>query len=603
MRAKKRIFLPVLAALLALLMFGSCGEKDKKEPQASDSMQSDPGGEPVSLAAGEYNDGIWRYHETVDVRAYACYNDDRITHEDAQDWWLFEWTRDKMNIDFSIEAFGYSSLDELTAGMFMSGNLPDCFIHWQKIYEERATFGDEDHTILPLNKYMYDEELSPNMQKLVADPTFAQLGTYQGNIYSWPRILNSREYNQSTANKEGIWYNKADLAETGKPEPKTVEELIEVLEILKENPPARMQGDSQYVPLGGKDSDTGTNTSWFGPFHYALGLNMTNTRWDHTVTRGSYEDGELLYYWTSDEYRYFLELASDMYSKGLCEKAFYEMDGSEVMSKMLDNKYSFVFGLLETGRPDYEDWDVLPPMTSKISDKPMATKSVSITNFWSCFVTPQTDDESIEAIVRWMDLAYNPEYAYCYFWGPYGGDENKAADDNYGVDNGRFRGWKWDKTGSVRMWTQCEDIEKGNGLDPIYDTAQTKAAMVGPFANSGGSLYRVTDGSDLRAVMAQDTQNGYIARKSDEKFNHIGEYMLPSYKDLCVSDDVMALESYFEDPASEFGDEQRAAFITGKRELTDAEWSKYISELNAFGFDIYWEKITGIYKRAYPDIF
>ena len=611
MSGKKKIILIALAVSLALLLFASCQDVAVFE-RAEDDRWSWKDGvdvpyEPISLSAGEYIggiEGVWKYYDKVDVKAYACYNDDRITAEQAQDWWLFEWTRQNMNIDFSIDAFGYSSLDELTAGMFMSGDLPDCFIHWQKIYEERATFGDEDHTILPINKYLYNEELSPNMQKLVEDPTFSLLKTYKGNIYSWPRVFNLRDYSQVTANKEGIWYNKADLAETGKPEPKTVEELISVLEILKANPPSRLKGDRQYVPLGGKAAGTtgSSNTSWFGPFHYAMGLNMTDSRWNHTVVKGDYQDGDILYYWTSNEYRYFLELAADMYSKGLFEQAFYEMDETEVTAKMLEAKYSFVFGLLETGRTDFEDWEVLPPMTSKISDKQLATRVINISNFWSCFVTPNTDDESIEAIVRWMDLAYNKDYAYCYYWGPYGGDENKPADDTYGIDSGKYQGWKWDPTGTMRVWTQVKVLDDSEP-NPVYESFQIKAAMVGPFANNGGILYRVTDGADFKAIMAQDTQGGYIARKSSEKFNSIGEYALPSYKDLCVADDVMALETSFEDPSSEFADEQRAAFITGKRALTDSEWNKYIGEINSFGFDEYWKKITNIYKRAYPDIF
>ena len=521
---------------------------------------------------GEVVDGIFRFYDTVTIRAVARYNANYVA--DAQALWLYQWAKEKMNIEFIVEGIPNESADDITNLLFASGDLPEVFLNWGPLgnLTNMSTYGDAESQLLAIQDYI-TPEMTPELYRISQEvpDVIDMCRTAKGNIYTFPRILQRKEYTTGMS-VEPLWYDPGVLAAVGyETAPTTVDELLDCLRKIKAEDP--MGVGANLVPFGGTYDNSNVGTQMLNAFGFAA-----TGPWELLAMRnGGYLTGDLVFMSADPAYYEYLRFMNTLYSEGLIDPDYYTMDKTQSDAK-LSSGYNAMIPAWDCSMmpQNWQEWRVMEPLTSDYSaDKQLAYAGAGGVCYYA-FITDACKD--VEAIMRFMDVGYNPEYSHLFYNGP-----EKGAEDTYGLLSG------WMLNGIAYEY---EDVTSGR-----FTSQSAYVNNVGPFSPSGNKFDRRTDGSEV-ALYDPTTISGLQAT---EVIGKLCPYLVARYPGVLFDSDTSIRVSDLSTVLEDYIEVETAKFITGVRAVTEEEFEKFLQTLDSLGLGEFMDLHLAAFEAQYRD--
>ena len=521
----------------------------------------------VAEEKGEIVNGVYRYHDTVDIEVMVRYPAEHIP--DPSTAWLYAWARENMNINFIVEGMPVEATQERTPLMFVDDSeLPHILLNWADLNSlaKQTVYGDQEGKLVALQDYI-TPELMPNLHAtLEAMPdVWALISTLDGNVYNFPRFFQDIRYNVNMG-FEPLWYDSALFEGLGIAVPTTTDELLEALRAIKAADPNGV--GTSLVPLGGSFEQGDMAPALLNAF----GFNLTSQRWNLLALRdGDYQTGELLNYQTHPVFFEYLKFMNTLYTEGLMDPDYYTLDRTQTYAKLTAgyNAVMPTFDIYNMPPESWQNWRIFEPLTSPFnSEKMMSNAPFNGGPCYYAFITNQCPPEQLEAFLRFMDAGYGSEHSVRYYYGP-----EFEKEDGYGL----LKGWYMAEDGITYVYEDVVDGTFASNTAYVYN--------VGPFGATGNRFNRRTDGSEV-ALYSRDTQFGMRCLENIEKLD---PYLSAKYPGALFDADTAIRIGDLEDALQDHADSEIAKFITGARALTQEEFDKFVAEMNALGLDEFME--------------
>ena len=526
---------------------------------------------------GEIVDGVFRYYEPIDIEVMVRYPSEHI--DDPASAWLFEWARQKMNINFVVEGVPSETTRERSPLMFASpSTLPHVLLNWSDLnaLSQQTIYGDQEGQLVALQDYI-TPELMPNLHAtLEAMPDVVPLiSTLGGNIYNFPRFFQDERYTVNMS-FEPLWYDTALFEQLGIATPTTAEELLEALRTIKAADPNGV--GAEFAPIGGSWEVGDMAPSLLNAF----GFNLTSQAWNLLAMRGGdYKTGTLVNYHTDPLFFEYLKFMNALYSEGLMNQDYYTMDRTQTYAKLSagQNAVMATFDVYNMPAEGWQNWRILEPLTSAYSDvKMMSYGAFDGGPCYYAFVTQNCPPEQLEAFLRFMDYGYSAELGTTYYYGPKYGEE-----DGYGI----IKGWFMGEDGITFTY---QDV-----VDGTFETNTKYVYNVGPFGATGNKFNRRTDGSEV-ALYSAETQFGLRCLENIAK---LGPYLSARYPGALFDAETATRINDLGDILQEHADGEVAKFIIGTRAVTQEEFDKFVNEMNAIGLEEYMALQTAAFEAQF----
>lgn len=502
------------------------------------------------------------YHndETITYTAYVRYNTSRV--DDPQQNWIFEWALDKMNIKFEVIGVTNEAFSSTNSVMFASQELPDVLFNWPiNDRVKLAAYGDEEGLLLPYND-LISEEVTPNLYRVFNEKPelIKKISQVSGNTYALPRVFTEPSLNINP-NYPPIWINTSDLAAAGIEEiPRDLDSFLDVLRKLKEADP-RGIGEA-YYPLGGSNIfNLNFTTSLLNSFGFSVisGGQLVGTM------NGDYTKNDIVVVPYQDNYYEYLSYMHTLYEEGLIDPDFYTLDDNQVNAKLSagQNSAIAVFYAYNNMPDNFGEWEAMVPLTSAYQETPMHTYGGAGDAGYFMFITKACKNP--EPLMRFIDVAYDPDYKYLFFNGPKAG-----VDETYGLTEG----WTYAEDGSIIY------------LDVISGARSDKADYVeniSPFGVTGNFFDRRTDGSEVKNWSRTDS----IGHSNLNYIENIDPYLSLNYPGALFDSETQKRIGDLESVISDYVNTESAKFIVGARSLSTEEWEKYKADLDSLGMQEY----------------
>ena len=527
-------------------------------------------------AAGSYTDGVWKYDEPVDVPAYMAYNPTRSPEPDKM--WLYEYARREMNINFQFTYFDEDTVGDQAPLMMASGDYPAAFLYFQYFFSaiaDQTEYGDVEKILIPLQDYLNSPDIMPNLSRYMveyaADIPF--VSTLAGNIYNVPYVLQNPDYSVN-ASFQPLWYDTRVLDALGVSEPKTAEDLLAILRLVKEKDPKGL--GSNNIPLGGKTK---------GPFLHAFGFASSdeNAVWSLRGVKAheTFRDGEIVALQTHPDFLKYLQYMNTLFSEELIDTEIYTMETSEETARAQANYYTFwtTYNALTWTEEDFPFYNQLPPLTSASNSEQIARINASqMTSQYMFFVTNKATPLQAEAVMRFADWCSDPKYTYLAYYGP-----EYGVNDGYGL----LDGWYIGEDGTTYKF---KDVDEGK-----FDGDANYKANVGTIYFTGNVLYRPTDGS-VTANFNPLTRSGRMGYEMMRTYNPYWVRGLPS---ALYPEDIQIQMTDLGQVLAPYINTEVARFVTGARQPSEEEFAKYGAELEAMGYSDYLQTFVDNIKTRF----
>ncbi len=529
-------------------------------------------------ANGEYIDGIWHYNSPVTVKVVVAYWAEYT--DNPQDKWIYEWAKDKMNIDIQVVGtVPYSAIDEQTNLLFASNELPDALLGFHNLGGSKSvTYGDEAKQLLPIDE-LIDPEITPNLAKLMEElPVKAFINTEAGHFYVMPEIMEAPNSYPSVAYTPMI-YNRTWFKEVGyEAMPTDMDELIDALIAIRDNDPGKV-GDGLVVWGGSGQSP-------LLPFFRACGFYNWQSDLFNFVGADYLSGGELVATGLCDNYYEYLKVCKRLYDEGLVEQDLYTLDDAQVSARLMEGKYGAApaWGISATNVPNWEDWYFAPVVSSSIDPNPHITMNNPVGKSALMSICAGASDEAIEALLRFADVHYDPVIKYTTNYGP------KVGDDLYGVVETPTWDWIADEYGVLKATLVVDysaDCEYQNWVDLLQ--------QVSSMTWSGSPVDRRAPSTDWYQWNI-DSETGraagsYVAVYHSYPSYAYGGGKFSDVKKERIQDLSTSLSDYFQT--------ETAKFITGARDLNDDEWEAFKKDLIDLGYNEYMDLQTEYFEAHY----
>lgn len=443
----------MLVLVMVLGMFTGCGQKQAEttEPEKQETTAPAPEKETEEVKepeeAGEK--ALEDYTEPMTLVSYQAIG--TASPADTENNKYVAYIREKFNIDLSDTQFvtsnDASKIRESLGLMIASGEMPDVITmnidaNNLKLAQEFVDSG----MLLDVTEYLNAEKM-PNMAQDWNDAILENYRSADGKLYMIPSFTINPDNTEAeyTMEPNMTFTKRADLfEELGLEDPKTPEDLYQILLKLKEQPDVDGQAFIPFQTLMG-----------FGDLEMMIG-GMFGI-WNH---RGEINEAEKRF---TDRYEFpeyvdFLKYAAKLYREGLTDP------------EMFINSWEICYARAQEGRIGiYPMWpnelDVLTAgLRQVVADGdyqafavPKA-EGVESSEFWqtatmgTMITLINKDVKDPERVIKFLDWNVSPEgwIAQCY-GGP-GVDENDGV---WHMEDGKF-------------YYNTEFVEKMNQEDPTY---------------------------------------------------------------------------------------------------------------------------------------
>lgn len=539
MMKTRKITALLLALALSAASLSGCGsgdgsekssQADNVEASASEDSSASEDNNSVADASTDNDDSsiVFPLEEKLSFTGFSVINGETSLDENL----AWQALLDMANIDVELTSVLPADRDEKRNLMLSGGEYPD-FFYKSGMQADANKYGMQG-VLIPLEDLMHT--YAPNFCRLMDETNGWQYITAaDGHVYSFPSDYGELPH-------APLWINKRWMDNLNLEEPKSFEELYEVLKAFKEQD-ANGNGDpDDEIPLA---IDSGI-LNWI--YLYADYLIDPN-KWVAEI------NGTFSYVPTDDTYKEFMAYCARLYAEGLVNQDMFTITGQQLNSNGqagdIYGAFRSAASFLVVGRDNDDDYIVL---------KPFQAGTYPLVDRWTLGSMIITDHcEHPEVLVALMDYFYTEEGARLHYMGVEGKSYEVYEDGT----------WGWILGG------ECgEDIT----------TVRAKGAL------SGGSL--------SPGMLPQLWQNMSTQVDPDEVYMNVEKAKVaalgahPPY--LVFTDEENAQLATIEPDVNGYLNEYFAQVVTGAVSLEES-WQGYIDTLKQMGLDT----MVSIYQAAY----
>ncbi len=413
----KKVTALFLAAAMAMSVMTGCGsnggsasendsksseskpaEESKEEKEESDAGAESAGGEEASGGSITFP-----LAETMEFTSFSGMNQSYT----LPDTLAMQEAMSRANINITFDSVLSADLTEKRNLMLASGEYPDMLFKSGIGMGDLTKYGGQG-ILIPLEDLIH--EYMPNLTaKLDEIDGWQYLTSPDGHIYSIPEISARGEINL-------FWLNKKWLDNLSLEEPKSMDDLYEVLKAFKEQD-ANGNGDpDDEIPFSLTQGD------YLGLLKYS-GFSYDEGSMCAVI------DGKLTYVPTTDYFREYVAYLAKLYQEGLLEQTSFTQGGEQ---QQATGQSGDVYGsfwtmgaFLTVGRDNDDDYVVMTPFHEDTYPIITGIKVGTMAITDAC--------EHPEVLMAWADYLYSEEGGILAWMGVEGKTYQVA-------DNGK---WEW----------------------------------------------------------------------------------------------------------------------------------------------------------------
>lgn len=534
MKTKKIVALGLAVCMVLSLV--ACGEKVQPTNTDTQNQTKEAEGDAKVEAetAAEIGESVtFPLAEQKEYSVFAMLNGEY----DLKDSLTMQKVLDEANISFSYQSVMGADLVEKRNLVLASGEYPDVFMKSGFTTTDMDKYGKQG-IFIPLEDLI--KQYAPNLSARLDEINgWDYLASGDGHIYSLPEM--GRQEGALTT----YWINKEWMDTLGLQEPKSIDELYNVLKEFKEKD-ANGNGDpNDEIPITGTDVvKPDLLLPYFGVcYDYA--------------SKTAVIDGQLTYVPTAEVFKEYIAFVSKLYQEGIMDKNVFtqkhEQQGAIGQSGDVLGSFFDAGAFLTVGRDNDDSYIALTPFTE--GTYPLRTGVIPGT-----FVI--TDKcENPEILVAMMDQFYTEEGGILAWMGIEGETWQLNADGDWEWIVGKGYG---DDVASVRSSQTIQGAANHPSVQPEF-WYDKMSAKVDP------------DEVYLNEQRAKISENGAVP--------------LPAMG--YSEDDAMTIATLKTD-LDAYIDQYVAQVATGKLSL-ESSWDEYVKTLGSMGAD----QLTTIYQSAY----
>lgn len=612
MKTTMRILALVLVLVMAIGIFAGC----KQTPPTTTGKPGNDG--TIGGNDGTTAGAVSNLPDYLKVGQFPLVEGENITldiavlcHDNTQkpeETYQFKFIEKYVGIDLNLTTYFYDGTrDESISLLFADGDLPDLIVGMGLDASQIVRYGMVDEMLLDMKPYI-NAENAPSLLKVMKEyPAYEQaMTTPDGAIYS----LGSWGEDDPT-NKSGVFrmfYNWKVMGDAGITKcPTTLDEFLAMLRTIKAKFP-------EMTPFGGNYARY--NATYL--IQNALGFNISlasSEQKSHETDIGLYKGEVSLFSYNKEILPAYLEFMHTMYEEGLMEQDYYTLDKETTKAHLTAGKYAVfsevpsLYGGLEFGA---EFWGGLP-LTSKYNDTPFWPSNDFYKTGGFCV---SADTEYPELCVAFADLFYGE------------GEMNKLLNGNgpsvTDVTNGLglgnlTEGWYYDWETNTKNYKEFEKVKDEYSNQNYWVFENVTFWKDGAFENSYLKWSTDENGTYIEPDDLDDHKNtieeGAAIRHTLKDFfnttggqwckalhNTFGQYetteMTP--KTCYFDDETLTLASDYKTALDAYASQSIAEFITGAKEINEANLNAYFAEMERLGaeeyvkiYADYWASVNG----------
>ena len=537
MKMKKLTALLCAAAMVVSLAGCGAAKETSDAGAAPESSKAAEGTAEEAAQAGESQTSgdslTFPLAETKEYSVFAIMNGEY----DLQDNITMQTVTENANLKFDFQSVMGADLKEKRNLVLASGEYPDMFFKAGFVANDIEKYGKQG-LFVPLEDLI--KKYAPNLSARLDETNgWDYITSSDGHIYSLPDI--ERQNGAMTT----YWINKKWMDRLGLQEPKSLDELYEVLKAFK-NEDANGNGDpNDEIPLTATDVvKPDLLLAYFGiPYDYG--------------TKTAVIDGELTYIPTSDTFKEYVAYVAKLYQEGLLDKnAFtqkHEQQGAIGQSGDVLGSFFDAGAFLTVGRDNDDDYIALTPFEDGMY--PLNTG-----------ITPGTmvltdTCENPEILVAWADQFYTEEGGIVAWLGIEG------------------KTWKLDADGN---WEWIVGQGYGDDIAAVRSSSTIQGAAFHPSIQPDFWFDKMSEKVDPDEVYL----NGERAKVAAK-----GAVPLPM---MYYSDADAKTISTIKPDIDAYIDQYVAQVATGELTLEDS-WEEYVATVGNMGGN----QLADIYKNTY----
>ncbi|WP_300843318.1 extracellular solute-binding protein [uncultured Acetatifactor sp.] len=445
----KKVTALFLAAAMAMSVMTGCGsnggsasendsksseskpaEESKEEKEESDAGAESAGGEEASGGSITFP-----LAETMEFTSFSGMNQSYT----LPDTLAMQEAMSRANINITFDSVLSADLTEKRNLMLASGEYPDMLFKSGIGMGDLTKYGGQG-ILIPLEDLIH--EYMPNLTaKLDEIDGWQYLTSPDGHIYSIPEISARGEINL-------FWLNKKWLDNLSLEEPKSMDDLYEVLKAFKEQD-ANGNGDPEdEIPFSLTQGD------YLGLLKYS-GFSYDEGSMCAVI------DGKLTYVPTTDYFREYVAYLAKLYQEGLLEQTSFTQGGEQ---QQATGQSGDVYGsfwtmgaFLTVGRDNDDDYVVMTPFHEDTYPIITGIKVGTMAITDAC--------EHPEVLMAWADYLYSEEGGILAWMGVEGKTYQVA-------DNGK---WEWmlggeygDDIATVRSSATIQGAQNHPSIQPDF---------------------------------------------------------------------------------------------------------------------------------------
>lgn len=508
----------------------------------------------------------------------------------ADETWFWPYFEEVTGIDFEITQIQREAIPEQKNLMFASGDLPDVLFGIGLSTDELVRYGVEEGLLLDMKPYI-NEDVMPNLLKLAEyyPDILAYITASDGGVYSLAWLWDNL-YGEETRS----FISETRMTEAGiTAVPQTLDDFVAALYAMKD-----AAAEEDFIALGG---------SWaaWSPIYYILNAmgfvgNAYNNGTGITV-----RDGKAVIPATDPLFYEALTLLKQFYADGIIDPDFFSIDQSIVDAKAAEDKYGVYPWVPMTVRPDDKEWEwtwsSVSPLTSEWND----TKAWKATNpiYVGGFVM-SAECENPEIILRAFDALFAYEGFFMAYEGPVYG--SKFAEEQGRGGRGAYINEEGNYT--LDFYTPEGEHIEGNTYRfsvPCGEAAYSLGNNQVWFDNPGKETMYISEVLGMGAEQVIYNWESFEGDPIDvpcvedwraSMYHYVHPYAVTAYPSIVYrsADDTLRINE-IESVLTPYIESAIAQFIVGDRPLDEAEFAKYMQEIEDMGAS----ELNAIYDSYY----
>ena len=556
---KNKYFKRIVAVMLAMGMVVSltaCGGKSTKKLNSGEFQEVDKSELEFPLK------------ETTTLTGMTSYPAN--TESNPNNRTIFKRLQEKTNVEIEWTAIQSDQWgDKITLNMSNPDTLTD-FIFTAGFSDSDLLKYADQGIIIPLEEYIdaYMPNLSAVFEKY---PEYRTMCTdSEGNIWALPwieQLGSEKTAIQTVGNMSFI--NKKWLDFLGLEVPTTVDEFEQVLIAFRDHASelqAEFNIDGSIIPMAcivnDGDQDPSILINGFGE-----GYGDADKGRHIAVT----DDLEVICSATQEGYKKGIEWLHSLYAEGLIDPEAFTQEWSTYVSKGKSGRYGVCFSWDVANIDNLQDWVPLPALTADTRN--ITPQNGSFTSGFDrgrCVVTAVAENPAL--VCAWLDQMYDPFQSPQNNWGTYGEDDEFDIFELGENENG-------------------EEMLKHAPLGDASPVEVREAECV------GGPLAILDEYYGVYVTCPDDAQY---------RLDWIKDYYTPDMNTKYVYPNVFMSQEDTEELSNLQADIQKT--INAKKSdwimngFTDADWDKYLKDLDAYGLqdylDIFQKYLDSYYENA-----